>query len=431
MWKNKPPHEVLESNEATVVSIQHYPDDNFLIEIKPKRIWSFKAGQFAIIHINKQQRPFSIASPPTQKTLSFLIKKHDQGIVTPFLTRLKVGDTIEVSGPYGAYTYKPGNEKHIIFISSGTGVAPFHSMIPDILEKYKDKRVTLIHGFRYNCFFDETWSNLSKKYKNFKQYCTTSRPLPGYKGLSGHVTDHICSLLTSPKDSVVYICGSEAMVEETKNTLLKSCGFNEDQIRVEEWRDNYRKMPKADAITMQNTQREESKSKPTPQRKLNIGWFSFSCCEDSTIIFTELLNDHFDDWSKVINFQHVRILRSKNKLEDLDVAFIEGAIASQDEANKVKEIRKNSKKVIAIGSCACTGMPSAQRNDFNSKQKAQIEELIKKFHHAKKVKKLEEVIKVDAKVNGCPMNEQVFLNTVNETLKEFGILPKTPINAQQ
>ncbi|PIN91546.1 hypothetical protein COU57_00155 [Candidatus Pacearchaeota archaeon CG10_big_fil_rev_8_21_14_0_10_32_14] len=424
MWKNKPPHEVKESDDASVVSIQHYPDDNFIIVVKPKRKWSFKAGQFAILHVNKQQRPFSIASPPSQRDLTFLVKKHDQGIVTPTLTRLKVGDTIEVSGPYGAYTYKPRSEKNIIFISSGTGVAPFHSMIPDILEKYKDKKVTLIHGFRFDCFFDDTWRALVKKYKNFKPYGACSRPVQGYKGLQGHVTDHICSLITSPKDSVVYICGSEAMVEETKKILLNSCGFKENQIRVEEWRDNYRKISKEDAITKQNTQREETKNNPPTQRKLNIGWFSFSCCEDSTIIFTELLNDHFDDWSKVINFQHVRVLKSKNKLEDLDVAFIEGAISSADEAFKVKEIRENSKKVVAIGSCACTGMPSAQRNDFNSKQKAQIEELMKKFHHARKVEKLEEVIKVDAKVNGCPMNEQVFLNVVNDTLREFGILPK-------
>jgi len=157
-------------------------------------------------------------------------------------------------------------------------------------------------------------------------------------------------------------------------------------------------------------------------KKLNIGWFSFSCCEDSTIIFTELLNDHFNEWKNLVNFQHLRILKSKNTLEGLDVAFIEGAIASQNEEEKVINIRKHAKKVVAIGSCACTGMPSAQRNNFNEEQMKQIEFLIEKFHHAKKVKKLEEVIKVDAKVPGCPMSETAFLKTLNDTLKEFGII---------
>ena len=108
-------------------------------------------------------------------------------------------------------------------------------------------------------------------------------------------------------------------------------------------------------------------------KKLKIGWFSFSCCEDSTILFTELLNDHFKEWSKIIDFQHVRILRKNNKLENLDVAFVEGAIASSDDAKKLREIRKNCKKLISIGSCAINGMPAAQRNSFDPKRKEEIE----------------------------------------------------------
>src|SRR3989344_1381418 len=100
-------------------------------------------------------------------------------------------------------------------------------------------------------------------------------------------------------------------------------------------------------------------------KKLKIGWFSFSCCEDSTILFTELLNDHFKEWSKTIDFQHVRVLKSNNKLEGLDVAFVEGAIASENDAKKLKAIRRNCKKLVVIGSCAINGMPSAQRNEFD------------------------------------------------------------------
>jgi NAD-reducing hydrogenase small subunit len=161
--------------------------------------------------------------------------------------------------------------------------------------------------------------------------------------------------------------------------------------------------------------------KKSPQKKLRIGWFSFSCCEDSTIIFTELLNDHFEEWSKVIEFCHIRILRSKNTLKNLDVAFVEGAIASERDENEVKEIRNNCKKLIAIGSCACTGLPSAQRNNFSPEKLKLIDDLLRKFHLSKKVRKLEEVVKVDAMVNGCPMDEKDFLKVLNETLKEFKI----------
>src|SRR3990172_5810077 len=99
-------------------------------------------------------------------------------------------------------------------------------------------------------------------------------------------------------------------------------------------------------------------------KKLVVGWFSFTCCEDSTILFTELLNDHLDEWKKLVEFRYVRQLKTKNSMEGLDVAFIEGAISSDRQAEEVKKIRENAKYVVAIGACACTGLPSASRNDF-------------------------------------------------------------------
>lgn len=101
-----------------------------------------------------------------------------------------------------------------------------------------------------------------------------------------------------------------------------------------------------------------------------------------------------------------------------------GAIASIKDERKLKEIRRNCKKLVAIGSCAINGMPSAQRNNFDDEKKKEIEFLIEKFHQSKKVKKLDEIVKVDAKVPGCPMSETAFLNTLNDYLKEFGVIKK-------
>jgi sulfhydrogenase subunit delta len=153
--------------------------------------------------------------------------------------------------------------------------------------------------------------------------------------------------------------------------------------------------------------------------KLKIGWFSFSCCEDSTIVFTELMNDYMMDWLKIIDFQYIRVLKSRNKLEGLDVAFVEGAIASKKSEKKLKEIRANCKKLVAIGSCAINAMPSAQRNYFDPERKKEIEFLVERFHMAKEVKKLDEIIKVDDKVPGCPMDEKKFLKVLDKCLKEF------------
>lgn len=162
-------------------------------------------------------------------------------------------------------------------------------------------------------------------------------------------------------------------------------------------------------------------STPTSSKKLRIGWFSFSCCEDSTIVFTELMNDHWETWKKVLDIRHARVLQTHNVLDELDVAFIEGALTSDEHVAKVKEIRAKSKKVVAIGACACIGLPSSQRNDFDELRKAEIQPILDKFKYLPKVLKIADVVKVDAAVPGCPMVEKTFLDVLDAALKEFNI----------
>src|SRR5215203_223409 len=93
------------------------------------------------------------------------------------------------------------------------------------------------------------------------------------------------------------------------------------------------------------TERSPHQVSGTDQHKrLVVGWSSFTCCEDSTILFTEL--------------RHMKVLRTSNSLAGLDVAFIEGAISSESQAKEVQRIRENTKYVVVIGACACTGQPS-------------------------------------------------------------------------
>ena len=62
------------------------------------------------------------------------------------------------------------------------------------------------------------------------------------------------------------------------------------------------------------------------------------------------------------------------------------------------------------------------RNEFPTEIRKEIDFLLEKFNYGEKVKKLDEVVKVDAKVPGCPMNEKIFLSLINEMLKKFNII---------
>ncbi|MDO8970768.1 MAG: hypothetical protein Q7U74_08780, partial [Saprospiraceae bacterium] len=106
-------------------------------------------------------------------------------------------------------------------------------------------------------------------------------------------------------------------------------------------------------------------------------------------------------------------------MDEFDIAFIEGAITSDEHTEQLKEIRQKSKKLVAVGACAVQGMPAGQRNFFDEKQKEEIEALIARFSALPKVLKVSEVVAVDAEVPGCPMDSKIFLEVVNKFVVEL------------
>ena len=156
------------------------------------------------------------------------------------------------------------------------------------------------------------------------------------------------------------------------------------------------------------------------RKKLRIGWFTFTCCEGCATVFVELMNDHFKEWREQIDFKHCRILKSKNVMRDMDLAIVEGAIASKDDVGKLKDIRDNAKRVMIVGSCAITGMPAALRNNFDEEKMKEIRPILQKFGHLPKVEPVTKFIKVDSRVPGCPMSDRLFLRELDKYLVEFG-----------
>ena len=151
--------------------------------------------------------------------------------------------------------------------------------------------------------------------------------------------------------------------------------------------------------------------------KIKIGWFTFSCCEDNTVVMTEVMNDHWQDWKRIFDFRHVKVLKSHNIMDEFDVAFVEGAIAGPDQEEKVKEIRSKTKYLVAVGACAVVGLPAGQRNTFTEAQNAEIDFLITRFGALPKVLKVSDVVKVDVELPGCPMNTEMFLKAVDTLIK--------------
>ncbi len=134
---------------------------------------------------------------------------------------------------------------------------------------------------------------------------------------------------------------------------------------------------------------------------------------------TEVMNDHWQEWKELFDFRHARVMKSNNVMDSFDIAFIEGAMAGPEQVEKLKDIRSRSKKLVAVGSCAIVGMPAGQRNAFTQEQKDSIDYLVTRFGALPEVKKVSDVVKVDAEIPGCPMDPKVFLEKVNGLVAEL------------
>ena len=143
-----------------------------------------------------------------------------------------------------------------------------------------------------------------------------------------------------------------------------------------------------------------------------IGVFSFTCCEGCIVSFIEVLNRKYDEYMKKMKIENFRQLKTNEKIKNLDIAFIEGAISTESEVKKLKELRIKSKKLVALGSGACNGYPSNQRNKFDAKKKKEIQPLIEKFHQLSTIEPLKTYVKVDDEINGCPVDEKLLIEKI-------------------
>ena len=198
--------------------------------IEPKEI-TFLAGQTVMLSIAPGvNRAMSIASPPSEKTSITLV--HDvspMGSYSKWTLSAKAGDQMEFMGPLGNFIAYKESPRRKIFVATGTGIAPFRSMILDMLSE----PMTLYWGLRHeeDIFWQKEFEEFSSSHPNFRFVLTLSQATASWSGKQGHVQDHIFSeqnLLNSD----YYLCGGKEMINDMR-TRLKSAGVPDAQVRFE------------------------------------------------------------------------------------------------------------------------------------------------------------------------------------------------------
>ena len=210
-------------NKYIIQSIKHLTDSTYILRFNRNGM-KFTPGQHLTLGMpgDKQLREYSIYSPNNVDYLEVLIKEVEEGHVSIRLKELKVGDQVNVEGPFGFFTLdtkKKGTSKYL-FIASGTGIAPFHSMVNSI----KDLDYRILHGVRYK---SEQYA--SNEYPEECYIGCTSRDPEGH--YHGRVTDYLRNH-DIDSNTLVYLCGNYEMIHEVYD-ILTSKGLSPDNIRTE------------------------------------------------------------------------------------------------------------------------------------------------------------------------------------------------------
>ena len=175
----------------------------------------FEAGQFVLVTGEKEIKPYSIASPPLQKTTIELCVKQTGGEFSRFLCGLEKEEKLLLTGPMGHFVVQD-TKNDVAFLASGTGISALRGMVHTLMEKGAGKKVWLFLGVRTEdeIIYRKEFEGLAEKHKNFVFIPVLSRPEKGWVGERGHVQDAVTKYVKAPEQTDIYICGVKAMVEE-------------------------------------------------------------------------------------------------------------------------------------------------------------------------------------------------------------------------
>jgi len=212
-----------------------------LTVLSPEEGITFKAGQYVQFEVPKykltsgpEYRAYSISSDTAEHhSLELVVTKVPQGAVTTYVHDfLKEGEDLRVTGPYGKF-YLRDSDRNILFIATGSGMAPIKSMLHQVDHQQLRKNVQFFFGAKTlkDLYYQEELEAWEKTLPDFNYVPTLSRQLEQepWQGERGRVTNLIEKYIPEGAGIDVYICGSPAMVDSCVE-ILKKKKIPEDRI---------------------------------------------------------------------------------------------------------------------------------------------------------------------------------------------------------
>jgi ferredoxin-NADP reductase len=231
-WQTGKVIDIIDENEST---------KRFFIQLPAMEQFDFKPGQFVTLDLpihekkNKRWRSYSIASAPDGTNIfELIIVLVEDGLGTPYLfTQIKIGDELTLRGPVGVFTLPEDLNNDLFLVCTGTGIAPFRSMVNYIHQKQISfSTINLIFGTRTQkeLLYFEEMKKLNTDMSNFHYIPCLSRET--WDGKSGYVHAVYQELAKGNAAANFMLCGWKNMIDDARKNLAEM-GYDKSHIHFE------------------------------------------------------------------------------------------------------------------------------------------------------------------------------------------------------
>lgn len=215
----------------------------FELKLETERAIAFEAGQYISALVPSTgpdgqtkflKRPYSIASAPEAEVIELCIQRVERGPGSGYLGNLRPGDAFESIGPLGFLTYHAKPDRDAIFVATGTGVAPFRSILmSDKFRSQRPRSSRLLFGVRTEAdlFYYQELKDIDSI---VTEICLSRPKTEAADFFAGRVTDRLRALENQIQWDATefYLCGNGSMIDEVR-AYLKQHGVDRKAIHAE------------------------------------------------------------------------------------------------------------------------------------------------------------------------------------------------------
>jgi CDP-4-dehydro-6-deoxyglucose reductase len=214
--------------QGRVVYKANLAGKTWLVGVELEEVVDYLPGQFVSLKVSEEglRRSYSVASLSGKKVIDLVVDIAPMGVGSQYVLGLKVGESVEVIGFLGKFTVNEDileSRKELLFVGTGTGIAPLKPMIEDLLvNKGFRGQVYLVWGMRYetDLYWIKEIDKLQRDFDNFHFETVLSKPGSSWPGIQGHVGDFIREMNLEWKKINVYLCGNPEMITEVREILI-------------------------------------------------------------------------------------------------------------------------------------------------------------------------------------------------------------------